>query len=156
MNKPTKLIISLLLPFLAGAIGSLATYTNIPTWYAALAKPEFNPPNWIFGPVWTTLYALMGVSLYLVWTTKTKRKKQSALIAYGIQLALNTLWSLVFFGAHWFVGSSVIVILLWAAIVATIKLFWPISKPAAWMLVPYLAWVSFASVLTLAVSSLNM
>ncbi|MGD8373845.1 MAG: tryptophan-rich sensory protein [Candidatus Woesebacteria bacterium] len=155
MNKPTKLIISLLLPFLAGAIGSLATYTNIPTWYATLAKPEFNPPNWIFGPVWTTLYVLMGVSLYLVWTTKTKHKKQSACIAYATQLSLNALWSLVFFGAHWFVGSSVIVILLWAAIVATIKLFWPISKSAAWMLVPYLAWVSFASVLTLAVSSLN-
>lgn len=156
MNKVTKFIIAMLVTFAAGGIGSLATYSNIPTWYAELIKPTFNPPNWIFGPVWTILYILIGISLYLIWTTKTKRNKQNAYIVFGAQLVLNALWSIVFFGMHSLIGGSVVVILLWASIIANIKLFWPISKPAAWMLVPYLAWVSFASILTFSVASLNM
>lgn len=156
MNKVTKFIIAMLATFAAGGIGSLATYSNIPTWYAELTKPTFNPPNWIFGPVWTILYVLIGISLYLIWTTKTKRSKQNAYIVFGAQLVLNALWSIVFFGMHSFIGGSVVVILLWASIIANIKLFWPINKSAAYLLVPYLLWVSFASILTFSVSSLNL
>jgi tryptophan-rich sensory protein len=155
MVKLVKLLVSLAASSAAGAIGSIATITNIPTWYAALEKPFFNPPNWVFGPVWTTLYVLMGISLYLAWTTSYKKPKKWAYSAFGVQLVLNTLWSLVFFGLHQPWAAVVIIALLLVSIVMTIKLFWPISKPAAYLLVPYLAWVMFASVLNTAVALLN-
>lgn len=155
MIKPIKFLVAEIVSLAAGAIGSIATVANIPTWYAALEKPFFNPPNWVFGPVWTTLYVLMGVSLYLVWVTPHKKPKQQAFIAFGVQLILNTLWSLVFFGLHLPWMGVIVIVLLLASIVATIKLFWPISKTAAYLLVPYVAWVVFATFLNVAIALLN-
>jgi benzodiazapine receptor len=141
---------------LIGNIGSLATFSQITTWYAALEKPAFNPPNGIFGPVWTILFGLMGISLYLVWSSGANKKQISqVLIMFGIQLALNVLWSFVFFGWHQPGWAFLEIIILWLAILATLFLFYKISKTAAWLLVPYLAWVTFASVLTFAVWRLN-
>lgn len=155
MNPIGKFLLSLAPPFLVGAIGSWATYPNIAGWYALLEKPFFSPPNWLFGPVWTLLYLFMAISFYMVWTAKFKGSKKPAFIAYAVQLSLNLLWSLVFFGlqAPWF-GVAVIVAML-VAIAVNIKLFWPISQKAAYLLVPYLLWVSFATALNVAVALLN-
>lgn len=141
--------------FAAGAIGSIATATNVDGWYAAVEKPVFNPPNWVFGPVWTALYFLMGTSLYLVWTAPKDDRKKRAFTLFGVQLMLNTLWSLVFFGLHapW-AGVGIIAVLL-VCIVATIASFWPISRLAAYLLIPYVAWVSFATVLNVSIALLN-
>lgn len=145
-----KLIISLLLPQLAGLVGSLFTFSAIPTWYATLNKPSFSPPNWIFGPVWTTLYILMGISLYLVWS---KGKRGVALFKF--QLVINALWSILFFGLRSPILGLITIIILWTMILALIKIFWKIDKTASVLLWPYLAWVSFASVLNLAILLLN-
>jgi tryptophan-rich sensory protein len=155
MLKLIKFLVAQLISLAAGGIGSLATIPNIPTWYAALEKPFFNPPNWLFGPVWTLLYVLMGVSLYLVWVTPYKKSKQQAFVVFGVQLALNALWSLVFFGLHMPWAGVMVIVLLLAGIVATVKLFWPISKTAAYLLLPYVAWVSFATALNFAIALLN-
>ena len=150
-------IISIAAPLAAGAIGSAVTYSQITTWYAALDKPFFSPPNWVFGPVWTTLYILMGVALYLVWTAPKSKKynKTRALQAFGLQLALNVLWSVVFFGLQspWLGVITIVGLLL--SILLTVQLFQPISKKAAYLLVPYVLWVSFATVLNTAVAVLN-
>lgn len=155
MVKPIKLLVSEVLAFAAGGIGSIATVANIPTWYAALNKPFFNPPNWVFGPVWTVLYALIGVSLYLVWVASYKEAKKPAFVTFGAQLLLNALWSLVFFGLHLPWAGVVIIALLLVTIIATIRLFWPISKTAAYLLMPYVAWVIFATALNVGVAVLN-
>lgn len=155
MNKVGKLLIAGLLCFAAGGLGSLATISNIPTWYAALEKPFFNPPNWIFGPVWTVLYVLMAASLYIVWTKYYKGSKKRAFAAFVVQLVLNALWSLVFFGLHAPWAGVVVIVALLASIVATMKLFWPISRPAVCLLVPYVLWVGFATALNIAIALLN-
>lgn len=160
LSNPAKLIISLALPQLAGGIGSLFTMNAIPTWYRSLVKPELAPPNWVFGPVWTTLFVLMGIALYLVWKKWailpwSRTQKRLALTVFGAQLVLNTLWSIIFFGLQ-SPGSALIeIVFLWLAIVATIVMFAKVSKPAAWLLVPYLLWVSFASYLNFTIWSLN-
>lgn len=139
-----------------GAIGSLFTIPSIPTWYAALEKPFLNPPNWIFGPVWTTLFALMGVAAFLVWRKGWGKKPvRIALSLFGVQLLLNVLWSILFFGWHSPSIAFIDIALLWIAILWTIILFWRISRPAAYLFVPYLAWVTFASYLNLMIWSLN-
>jgi tryptophan-rich sensory protein len=136
-----------------GIVGSVFTVSNIPTWYATLVKPELAPPNWIFGPVWTTLYMLMGVAAWLVW--RTRGDTRQALTIFGIQLALNLAWSWLFFGLQspllglWCIGA------MWLAIVATIVVFYRHSRVAAYLLVPYLAWVSFASYLNYMLFALN-
>lgn len=156
MTKIVKLIVSLAVSFAAGAVGSLATIPNVPTWYAALDKPFFNPPNWVFGPVWTLLYALMGISLYLVWTARRDRlTKQVAYFAFGSQLVLNAAWSLVFFGLHALVLACSVIAVLIISIVSTMLLFKSISKTAFFLLVPYVAWTSFAAALTVAIALLN-
>ena len=155
MNKYLKLIISLIIPQLAGGIGSLFTSPSISTWYATIAKPSFNPPNWIFGPVWTTLFLLMGISLFIVWNEKSKLKKK-AITVFGIQLGLNTLWSILFFGLHSPLTAFIEIIFLWAAILLTIIYFYKISKPAAYLLIPYILWVSFAAVLNISIVFLNI
>jgi len=157
MTKPLKLLISLGVSFTAGAIGSLATTPNIPNWYQTLDKPAFNPPNWVFGPVWTLLYILMGIALYLVWTSPVKQK-QTKLIPYvwfGAQLVLNALWSIVFFGLHLTGLGIVVIFALLASILVTARLFWPISRTAAYLLIPYSMWVLFASMLNIAIATLN-
>jgi benzodiazapine receptor len=156
MKKVLVILAFVLICELAGVIGSVFTTPSIPGWYTALAKPPFNPPNWIFAPVWTTLYALMGISAYLVYAKRLKRNKvRKALAVFAGQLLLNTLWSVVFFGAHMILGAAVIIIVLWGMIVATIWLFSRISKAAAYLLVPYILWVSFAAVLNISLYVLN-
>ncbi len=139
----------------AGGLGALATTPNIPTWYATLDKPLLNPPSWIFGPVWTTLYILMGIALYLVIRSQVKGAKRDAYVTFGLQLALNTLWSVAFFGVKSPEAGIAIILLLLTAIIITILKFKPFSNAAAWLLAPYLAWVSFATYLTIAIAILN-
>lgn len=141
--------------FAAGAIGSLATIPNIPTWYGTLVKPPLNPPNWIFGPVWSVLYLLMGIALALIILKANKQSKQNAYFWFGLQLTLNTIWSLVFFGLHSPWLGVVVIIALIISILMTIRKFYRIKKSSAWLLVPYLAWVCFATYLTVGVAVLN-
>lgn len=141
---------------LAGIVGSVFTTPSISTWYAGLARPALNPPNWVFGPVWTTLFALMGIAAYLVWRQDLKRRNiKIALGVFVFQLLLNVLWSILFFGLHNPGAAFIEIIFLWLAILATIILFARISRPAAWLLVPYILWVSFASYLNFMLWQLN-
>ena len=151
-----KLLGSIALCLTTGFVGSIFTIQNIPTWYANLVKPSFSPPNWIFAPVWTTLYILMGISLFLVWEKGIKKvKNKEAMMIFLIQLCLNLLWSLIFFSLHLLFISYIIIILLWLTIVITIDRFLKISQPAGLLLAPYILWVTFASFLNLAVLLLN-
>jgi tryptophan-rich sensory protein len=150
-----KVIIAVIVCELAGVIGSVFTFSSIPNWYAYLNKPFFNPPNWIFGPVWTTLYALMGVALYIVWQNKEKVFRKTGLVMFSIQLVLNSLWSIVFFGMQDLRGGLLVIALLWVFIVLTIVYFWRISRVAGALLLPYIAWVSFASILNYYLLILN-
>lgn len=156
MKRIVKLGISIGVSFGAGAVGLLATIPNLPTWYATLAKPAFNPPNWIFGPVWTLLYLLMGISLYLAWTVKYARRKRAAFVAFGLQLALNILWPLVFFGLHSIVGGNIVIFALLVTIITMAFLFWKITKTAAYLLIPYILWVGFALILNTSIALINI
>lgn len=156
-----KLVVAVVGSELAGIIGSVFTVSSIPTWYATIVRPELSPPNWIFGPVWTTLYGLMGVAAFLVWSSyaeASEDKKKGikiALALFGIQLVLNTLWSVIFFGLQNPGAALIEILVLWLAIITTIVTFSKISKPAAWLLVPYIAWVSFAAYLNYSIWALN-
>lgn len=144
------------LVFIVGGIGSIATLPNIPNWYAGLEKPPLNPPNAIFGPVWSFLYVLIGTSLFLVLRAKASSSLlRPALSWFSVQLVLNLLWSLVFFGlqAPWL--AFAVIICLLAAIIMTYISFEPVSKRATYLLLPYLAWVSFATYLNGSVAYLN-
>ncbi len=149
------LLISVLLCEFVGLAGSIPTFPSIANWYQTLNKPGFTPPNWLFGPAWTTLYALMGISLFLVWEKRKKKGARLALAIFGLQLTLNFFWSIIFFGLHQPLFAFIEIILLWLAIFITIKKFYPISKTAGLILIPYLAWVSFASVLNFFIAKLN-
>ena len=154
--KVITLIFSIGVCFLAAGVGSVFTTSVIDTWYATLNKPFFNPPNWIFGPVWTLLYLLMGISLYLVWVTKTEKKaKRLGITFFFIQIALKVLWSILFFGLKSPIGAFIGIIVLWLAIYLTIRKFLEVSKLAGWLLIPYLAWASFATILNLSTVFLN-
>ncbi len=156
MRNFLKLAGSIVLCELVGIISTSFTIASIPTWYRALNKPFFSPPNWVFGPVWTILYALMGVSLYLVWKRGAKNKKaKKAVLYFMIQLAFNFLWSLVFFGLHSPMLAFVTIVFLWITILVSIMKFYPLSKTAAYLLIPYIIWVSFASILNLSIVVLN-
>jgi translocator protein len=140
----------------SGVIGSIFTAQSVRSWYVELTKPSFSPPNWIFGPVWITLYAMMGVALYLVWQrSESAEVSLIVFVAFFVQLALNALWSFIFFGMCWPLGGFIEILLLWAAIVLTAILFWRVSATAGLLLVPYILWVSFASVLTYSIWKLN-
>lgn len=140
----------------AGVVGSQFTFEAIPTWYATLEKPFLSPPNWVFGPVWITLYILMGVALYLVWRQGMHTKGvKKAFGMFGIQLVLNSLWSVVFFGLHNPLYALGVLIIMWASILATIILFRRVSPTAAYLLIPYFLWVTFAGYLNYSVWSLN-
>ncbi len=155
-NDLAKLIVAILVPQAAGALGSLFTAPSISTWYSTLIKPSFNPPSWIFAPVWTALFLLMGIAAFLVWKRGwEKREVRIALGIFGGQLILNILWSALFFGLHSPLAAFVEVIILWLAILGTILVFRKISKTAAWLLVPYILWVSFASLLNFSLMILN-
>jgi len=157
MSKILKLIISVLVCQGAGIVGSLFTTSAISTWYVTIQKPSFNPPNWIFAPVWTLLFLLMGISLYLVWSKGLKDKKiKTALFIFGIQLVLNIFWSFLFFGLQSPLYAFIEIIIFWLAISLTIISSYKISKLAAYLLLPYILWVSFASVLNFSILILNL
>ncbi|MFC6731345.1 TspO/MBR family protein [Haladaptatus sp. GCM10025893] len=147
---------AILLSELVGALGTVFTGPQINTWYTTLAKPAFNPPNWVFGPVWTTLFALMGAAAWLVWRRGFDQTAvRVALSAFALQFALNVGWSAAFFGLESPQLGLVVIIALWVAIVATIALFDRVDRRAALLLVPYLAWVTFAAVLNYHIWRLN-
>jgi benzodiazapine receptor len=152
----TRLVVSLAVCQLAGLAGSVFTVPAIPAWYATISKPAFTPPNWVFAPAWTTLFILMGLSLWLVWSKGLeKRAVRTAVIAFGAQLFLNILWSALFFGLRSPFLAFIEIIFLWIAIAFTILLFSRIEKRAAWLLIPYILWVSFAAFLNWSVWLLN-
>jgi tryptophan-rich sensory protein len=152
--KIIKAVGCVILAELIGGLGALFTYTAIPTWYATLNKPSFSPPNYLFAPVWTLLYALMGLALYLVWESKAKNKMWAYIVFYT-QLVLNFLWSFIFFGQKIPGLAFVEIIILWILILVNIVSFWRINKWAGIMLLPYIVWVSFASILNFALFKLN-
>lgn len=152
-----KLVVSILACQCAGFIGSIFTMPAIPTWYETLAKPSFTPPSWLFAPAWVTLYVLMGVAAFLIWRKGLDiRNVKSALIIFLVQLVLNALWSAIFFGAKSLIGGAVVIVLLWIAILFTILRFFKISAAAGGLLIPYILWVSFASVLNISILALNI
>lgn len=170
INNTIKLIIAIVVSEFAGVVGAFFTTPAIQSgWYTTLARPALNPPAWVFGPVWTTLFALMGVATFLVWSSYAKASEDKkkgikiALVLFGIQLVFNTLWSIIFFGSTSLtinglnnIGIALIeIVFLWVAILATIIAFAKISRPAAWLLVPYIIWVSFAVYLNYAIWILN-
>ena len=155
MNKLFKLIVSIVLCEGVGISGSIFTIPSITSWYSHLSKPFFNPPNWIFGPVWTMLYLLIGVSLYLILQKKLKKEKNIILFVFSAQLFLNFLWSIIFFGMHLPLIAFVEIVFLWGSIVWLIVNFYKFTKAASLILVPYLCWVSFAAILNLTVAILN-
>ena len=151
-----KLLLFIAICQIAGLVGAIFTFSAIPTWYAALNKPWFNPPNFLFGPVWTILYTLMGISAYLIYQKKVKKNEVTKeLNVFWFQLALNSLWSIVFFGLKNPPLAFVEILILWGAILITILRFYKISKTSAYLMIPYLLWVSFASILNLSVAILN-
>lgn len=156
LNNFLKLVIAIGISELAGIVGSFFTVSAIPTWYAGLMKPALNPLAWIFGPVWTALYVFMGVAAFLVWKNGWERKGvKIALGVFGIQLFLNAIWSIIFFGLKSPGWALVDIAVLWLAIIWTMIVFYRISKTAAWLLVPYLLWASFASYLNYSIWILN-
>jgi len=153
MNKWVKLIISVLICQIAGVIGSIFTAPSITAWYANLQKPAFSPPNWVFGPVWITLYTLMGISLYLVWNKKKNIK--IPLTLFFIQLILNSIWSVIFFGLQNPFYALIEIIILWIMILLTVISFYKVSKKASLLLLPYIVWVTVATFLNYYIWILN-
>ena len=150
-----KLIFSIIICQLAGIVGSIFTASSIPDWYIYLNKPSFNPPGYVFGPVWTFLYTLMGIAVYLVWTSD-KGRSILPLVIFDIQLILNALWSILFFGFRNPFIAFIDIILLWIFIILTIWQFAKVDKKAAYLLIPYIAWVSFAVFLNYSIWQLNI
>lgn len=154
MSNYLKLIISLALPQLAGGLGAFFTISSVQSWYLTINRPSWNPPNWLFGPVWTTLYVLMGIACYLIWKSDSPVKKQ-LLTLYFVQLGLNTLWSPAFFGMQSLILGLAVIVPLWVSIMACIVQFRKVSPLASGLMVPYLLWVSFATVLNASIWWLN-
>ena len=151
-----KLIISFIVTFAAAALGSYFTFPSVNTWYASLNKPFFNPPNWVFGPVWTLLYILMAISLYLVWKKEVPRpEKTKAMILYAMQLTLNALWSVIFFGMREPAIAFAEIVMLGFAVILTARSFGKISTVSGRLFIPYIAWVGFAAALNLSIVVLN-
>ena len=152
-----KLIVSILVTEGAGNIGTVFAVNAIPTWYAALNKSPITPPNWFFAPIWLSLYFLMGVALFLIWNSnQPKRDLRLPFVLFFVQLALNVIWSAIFFGAHSILFGAVEIIFLWYFIVATIMEFRPVSKVSAYLLFPYIAWVTIAALLNLSILWINV
>jgi tryptophan-rich sensory protein len=156
MNNIAKLVISITIPVAIGATAGFFTVTGVDSWYQTIHKPSWNPPGWVFGPVWTTLYILMGIALFLVWKTDAGNSiKKKAIIIFAVQLMLNFFWSFIFFSQQQIGWAFMEIIVLWVMILATIFAFSKISKTAAWLLVPYISWVSFAAMLNYTIWRLN-
>jgi tryptophan-rich sensory protein len=150
-----KLLLSVLFTVGIGSLGGIFTISEIPGWYAGLQKPSFNPPNWLFGPVWSMLYLLMGISFYLIWKQPVSTVRNVGLTLFVIQFILNFFWSIIFFNQHLIAAAFLEMVFMWIFILLTIIWFAKLSPTAAWLLVPYLCWVSFATVLTAAIWKLN-
>lgn len=156
MSNVLRLIISIAIPLIIGGLSGFFTATGVDSWYQTILKPSWNPPSWIFGPVWTALYVMMGISLYLVWKSNVEQNiKKKAITFFALQLTLNFFWSLIFFMLHSPGWALVEIVVLWLFILLTIFAFAKSSKAAAWLLVPYISWVSFASILTYTIWQLN-
>lgn len=155
MKKILKFIISIAIPLAIGYLGSIFTTSSVNSWYTTINKPSFNPPNYLFAPIWTALFVLIGISFYFVWMKKFEGEKEKVITIYFVQLLLNFLWSLFFFGVQSPALAFLDIIALWFMIVVNIIIFYRISKISGWMLVPYLLWVSFASALNLSIVILN-
>ena len=149
-----KIIVASTLTLVLGIASGFSTIESITTWYQYLNKPSFNPPNYLFGPVWSVLYLMMGVAFALVWHSQDTRKRQ-AMWVFGVQFVLNLAWSFLFFNLHQTGWALIEIIIMWLSVAWTIRLFYPIKPLAAYLLVPYVAWVSFASVLNGAIWYLN-
>ena len=163
IKKILFLIISIIIAQLAGAIGSVFTAPNIQNWYVFLEKPFFSPPDWLFAPAWISLYTLMGIAAFLVWSScvktaegQTKKKIKVALGFYIAQLVLNAFWSIAFFGWQSPLAGLLVIIPLWFLILLTLIKFWQINKTAGLLFVPYLLWVSFATLLNFSIWQLNL
>jgi len=151
-----KLVVSIVACQCAGVIGSVFTTPAIPNWYAALEKPFFTPPSWLFAPAWITLYLLMAIAAFLIWRKGLGEEGvKTALVIFLVQLVLNALWSVVFFGLQSPLYGMVVILLLWVAILLTIIKFFKLSTAAGALLLPYILWVSFASILNISIWVLN-
>jgi benzodiazapine receptor len=156
MKSILKLIISIAIPLSVGGLGGYFTSSSVKDWYTALQKPFFNPPAWLFGPVWTTLYVVMGISFFIVWKKNVFTLiKKKALTFYFLQLALNLLWSFIFFYKKQPGWAFAEIIILLISIATTTIYFFRISKTAGWLMVPYIAWVCFATILNYSIWMLN-
>lgn len=151
----TKLIIAILIPLALGAIAGRFTSQAVPEWYSTLNRPSFSPPNWIFGPVWTVLYILLGTTLFLIWKQTPSKERNNALWIFSIQMFLNFIWSFVFFYFNQIGLALIVIILLWICILFMLISFYKIKPWAAYLNIPYLLWVTFASVLNSAFYILN-
>jgi tryptophan-rich sensory protein len=155
------LVLFVAISFGVAALGTVATLDNVDGWYADAEKAPWNPPNWIFGPAWTLLYMLMSVAAWLVWRRRGTSAVRRPLTLYVVQLVLNCLWTPIFFGLFPFIGAPalwiglVVILALDVAVLLTMLAFWPVSRAAAWLLVPYWAWVLFATTLNAALAVLN-
>jgi benzodiazapine receptor len=155
LNTSIKLVCSLLLPLGVGAVAGLFTAKAVPEWYATLNQPSFSPPSFVFGPVWTALYILLGVSLFLVWKLDSGKERNLAILAFLIQLILNFGWSFIFFYFRMIGFALIEIVILWIAIVIMLYQFYKIKPLAAYINIPYLLWVTFASILNAAYCFLN-
>ena len=155
MSDWIALVVSIIVAFAAAAIGGMATAEAIPVWYNGLKKPWFTPPEWAFGPVWTILYLLMAIAAWLVWEQNSAKSIAIPLGLYAAQLALNVLWSFIFFYKRKLRAGFIDIIALWAAILVTLILFWNVDTLAGLLFIPYLAWVTIASALNYKVWKLN-
>jgi tryptophan-rich sensory protein len=157
MNKSLlfKLLVSIILPLALGAIAGMFTSQSVPEWYATLNRPSFNPPNWIFGPVWTTLYILMGISLFLIWKQDLSKERNLAILIFLLQLLLNFAWSFIFFYFNRIGFALIEIVFLWISIVIMLVLFYKIKPMAAYINIPYLIWVTFATILNASYYLLN-
>lgn len=157
MNKYLKITYLVAICLAVGFLSSKVTQSSITTWYPTIEKPVFNPPNWIFAPVWTLLFIMMGVSAGLIWDKITNQKElvKKGLLFFTVQLALNALWSYLFFGLHNVLLASIEIVILLLVIFETYLIFKKIDKKASYLLIPYMAWVSFATILTVSILVLN-
>jgi len=150
-----KLITSLALPLGLGSIAGIFTADAIPGWYETLNKPSFNPPNWLFGPVWTTLYILLGISLFLIWNQPASKKRNFAILVFLFQQGLNFCWSFMFFYFNTIGLALLEIIILWISIAFMLSVFYKIKPIAAYINIPYLVWVTFATILNAGYFILN-
>ncbi|MFT5754255.1 MAG: benzodiazapine receptor [Flavobacterium sp.] len=157
MNKYVKIVITVAICLTVGYLSSLVTQSSIDTWYPTITKPSFNPPNWIFAPVWTLLFILMGISAGLIWDKLDENKEivKKGLFFFGVQLGLNAMWSYLFFGLNNLLLASLEIVLLLLIIYETFLIFKKVDKKASYLLIPYMLWVAFATILTITIYFLN-